>query len=75
MWKQDEIATFRNKLRENRDNVHVHLAGRISRQVKSILSVEIIHLQCLAGTDSLAETDNSRSAEAFNISMRNALLL
>jgi hypothetical protein len=44
MWKRDEIAAFRNKLRENRDDVHAHLATRISRQVKRILSVEIIHL-------------------------------
>jgi hypothetical protein len=39
MWKRDQIAEFRRKLRENRDDVQAHLASRICSQVKRILYV------------------------------------
>jgi len=51
MWKRDEIAAFRNRLREHRDDVHAHLASRIYRQVNIILYVKATHLNDFAITN------------------------
>jgi len=37
MWKREQITELRDKLRDDRDNVHAHIANRTGMQAKEIL--------------------------------------
>jgi hypothetical protein len=45
LWKRDRIVEIRDRLRMNRDNVHLHIGSRTGRQVTKLLYC-YLHPEC-----------------------------
>jgi hypothetical protein len=50
MWKRERIVEIRDKLRTNRDEVHLYISSRTGRQVTKLLYYRL-HSNCEALTD------------------------